>query len=60
MKHAELIWAARKKATENPFVVYELYEIIDKTIKGKILILKQIWNTDESGFPADPSKCRVI
>ena len=60
MKHAEMMCAARKKATENPLVVYEFYEMIDEIIKGKNLTVKQIWNTDESGFPVDPTKCKVI
>ena len=31
-------------------------------IKGKNqnLPVKQIWNADESDFPVDPSKCKVI
>ena len=60
MKHAKLMCAARKKATENPFVVYEFYGTIDEIIKGKNLTVKQIWNTDESGLCVDPSKCKVI
>ena len=34
--------------------------MIDKIIKGKNLAVKQIWDTDESGFAGDPSKCKVI
>ena len=32
MKHAELMYVACKKATENPFVVYKFYEMIDEII----------------------------
>ena len=60
MKHAEMMCAARKKATENPFIIYEFYEMIYRIIKGKNLTVKQIWNTDESGFPVDLSKCKMI
>ena len=54
-------WNMQKwKATENPFVIYEFYETIDEIIKGKNFTVMQTWNTDESGFPVDPSKCKVI
>ena len=42
MKHVEMMYAARKKATQNPFVVYKFYKMIDKIIKSKNLTLKQI------------------
>ena len=60
MKYAEMMCAACKKATENPFVIYEFYERIEEIIKGSNLTVKQIWNKDESGFPIYPSKCTVI
>ena len=37
MKHAEMMCAAHKKATENPFVVYEFYEMIERLSKERIL-----------------------
>ena len=37
MKHAEMMCAAHKKATENPFVVYEFYEMIERLLKERIL-----------------------
>ena len=51
---------ACKKATENPFVVYEFYKRNDKITKGQNLTVKHIWNTYESGFPVDPWKCKVV
>ena len=60
LKHAEMICYSRKAATENPFIIYEFYEIIEKIIKEKDLSPNKIWNTDESGFPVDPKKCKVI
>ena len=42
MKHAEMMCTASKKATENAFVVYEFYEMIDEIIKGKNLTVNQI------------------
>ena len=51
---------ARKSVTANPFVVYDFYDTIEKVIADKSLGPHQIWNCDESGFPSDPKKCRVI
>ena len=51
---------ARKKATENPFVVYEFYKRNDKITKGQNLTVKHIWNTYLSGFPVNPWKCKVV
>ena len=31
-----------------------------KIIKEKQLTADQIWNCDESGFPTDPQKCKVV
>ena len=60
LKHAEMICHSRKAATENPFIIFEFYEMLEKIIKEKNLSANQIWNTDESGFPVDPRKCKVI
>ncbi|XP_076824996.1 uncharacterized protein LOC143470629 [Clavelina lepadiformis] len=47
-------------ATANPFIIFDIYECIDKIIKEKSLGPEQIWNCDESGFPSDPQKCKVV
>ena len=60
LKKANMISAARKSATANPFVIYDFYETIEKIIKDKNLQAHQIWNCDESGFPTDPQKCKVV
>lgn len=59
-KKATMISAARKAATANPFIIYDFYEVIDKVITENNLSPKQIWNCDESGFPTDPSKYKVV
>ena len=56
MKRANMISAARKSATANPFIIY----VIEEIIKEKKLSAEQIWNCDESGFPMDPQKSRVV
>ena len=60
LKKANMISAARKSATANPFIIYDFYEIIEKIIKERKLERHQIWNCDESGFPTDPQKCKVV
>ena len=59
-KKATIISAARKAATANPFIIFDLYEVVEKIIKEKKLKREQIWNCDKSGFPTDPNKCKVV
>ena len=60
MKKANMISITRKSATGNPFVVYDFYEKLEKIIMENNLQPHQIWNCDESGFPNDPGKCKVV
>ena len=55
-----MISTACKSATANPFVIYDFYEQLEEIVKTKNLTGKQIWNCDESGFPNDPLKCKVV
>ena len=60
MKQATLISSARKSATENPFVIYDFYDVISKLMAEKNYPPTHIWNCDESGFPSDPKKIKVV
>ena len=60
LKKANMICAARKSATSNPFIIYDFYDTIEKIVEEKGLTPKQVWNCDESGFPTDPSKAKII
>ena len=60
MKKANMICTARLSATGNPFIVYDFYEQLEILVQQKKLKPAQIWNCDESGFPTDPVKCKVI
>ena len=62
MKKANLISSARKSATENLFVIFDFYEVLEEVIQEKNLFDKpqHIWNCDESGFPSDPKKVKVV
>ena len=59
-KKANMLCAARKSATAHPFIISDFYDVIEEIINNKKLQPSEIWNCDESGFPMDPSKCKVI
>ena len=60
MKKANMISSARKSSTSNPFIIYDFYDVLEKVVEEKKLEPHQIWNCDESGFPTDPQKCKVV
>ena len=49
-----------KSATSNPFLICGFFDVIEKIVKEQNLGPAQIWNTDETGLPIDPRKCKVI
>ena len=59
-KKANMINAARKSAISNPFIIYNFYDQLDKIVTENNLTPKQIWNCDESEFPTDPQKWKVV
>ena len=60
MKKVNMICTARLSTTGNPFIIYDFYEKLEILVQQKKLKPAQIWNCDESGFPTDPAKCKVI
>ena len=60
LKKVSMISSARKSATSNPFIIYDFDEKLEDIIKSKGLTIEQIRNCDESGFPTDSAKCKVI
>ena len=36
------------------------FDVIEKIIKEQNFGVAQIWNTNGTGFPMDPEKCKVI
>lgn len=60
MQKANMISAARMAATSNPFIVYDFFDVVGNIIEEKNLTAEKIWNCDESGFPTDPKKCKVV
>ncbi|XP_057302768.1 uncharacterized protein LOC130636936 [Hydractinia symbiolongicarpus] len=59
-KKANMICAARKSVTSNPFIIYDFYDTIEKLFNEKQYTLAQVWNCDEWGFLTDPSRAKVI
>ena len=60
LKKANLIYSARKSVTANPFIIYDFYEKLESILNENYFTAEQIWNCDESGFPSDPQKCKVV
>ena len=60
LKKANMISAARKCSTGNPFIIYDFHEQLKKIVNENNLCADQISNCDENGFPTDPQKCKVV
>ena len=48
--------------TNNPFVVYHYFNLLEKTISNLGLENKPevIWNCNESGLPHEPKKLKIV
>ena len=65
LKKASMICISRKSAntanTANPFVIYDFYNKLATIFNANPdLNPENIWNYDESRFPTDPGKSKVI
>ena len=61
LKKASMICISRKSNTANPFVIYDFYDKLATIFDANPdLNPENIWNCDESGFPTDPGKSKVI
>lgn len=62
LKKPEILDASRRKATSDPFIIYEFYDLLKKVIveKGLIELPAQIWNLDETSFCHDPTKLKIV
>ena len=60
LQKANRISSAQKSATSNLFIVFEFYDTLEKVMLEKQFLSSQIWNLDESGFPTDAGRCKVI
>ena len=60
LKKSNTISSAWKSAASNQFIVFGFYDTLEKVMSEKQFLSLQIWNLDESGFPTDPGRCKVI
>ena len=61
LKIASMICISQKSNTANLFVVYDFYDKLATIFDASPdLNPENIWNCDESGFPTDPGKSKVI
>ena len=60
LKKANLTSAARKSTKNNLFLINGFYDLIKEYIEDAGLMPTQVWIADESGFPIDPVKAKVI
>ena len=50
----------REYVKSNKLIVFEFYDTLEKVMLEKQFLSSQIWNLDESGFPTDAGRCKVI
>ena len=61
MRKAEMISTARKSNTANPFIIFDIFEQLATIFKeNPDLDASRICNCDESGFPTDQTRGKVI
>ena len=60
LKKANMISSARKSVTANPFIIYDFYDLLEELVNTYKFSASQVWNCDESGFPTDPQRCKVV
>ena len=61
LKKASMICISRKSNTANPFVIYDFYDKLATIFDANPdLNPENIWNCDESGFPTELGKSKVI
>ena len=60
LKKGNLLSQNRRNATENPFIIFHLYDFLENIIADHNLSSQQIWNADETAFPLDAFECKVI
>ena len=62
LKEATKLSRAWYNATKNPFIIYDYFDLLEKTIHelGLQNRAELIWNSDESGLLHEPKKCKIV
>ena len=62
LKNATKLSKARYNATKNPFVIFHWFDLLEETIRklGTVDRPDLTWNSNESGLPHDPKKCKFV
>ena len=62
LKKIEQLEACRYKATSDPFIIYNFYDILEATLKKFNLEASPdaVWNLDETYFSSDPTRVRGV
>ena len=60
LKKANMISSTRKSTTANPFIIYDFYDTLEELFEQHKFSASQVWNCDESGFPTDPQRNKVV
>ena len=62
LKEATKLSITRHNATQNPYIIYHFYGLLEKTIDELGIVDRPdlVWNLDESGLPSEPGKYKVI
>ena len=61
LKKAGMISSARISNTSNPFIIYDYYNVLEKSFRDNPdLDADRIYNCDESGFPIDQTNEKCI
>lgn len=62
LKKIEQLEACRYKATSDPFIIYNFYDILEETLNKFNLKASpdSVWNLDETYFSSDPTRVRGV
>ena len=56
-----MISTARKSSTSNPFIIYDYFDQLEKVFQEHLVLDEnKIYNCDESVFPTDKTRGRVV
>ena len=60
LKKANMISSVRRSVAANPFIIYAFYDLPEELVNTYKCSPRKVWNYDESGFPTDPQRSKVV